>query len=324
MGARRVERGLDRNRLLSGALWEGARRGMLKPGDIAVLAAAGTGYTWSAAVVRGGRFDVAKAKVSEGIELWYEESGQGAPVLFISGLGYWHWCWFRQVPFLSRSFRVITFDNRGVGESDKPDVPYSVELFARDTADLVRGLGYDRVHVVGHSMGGMIAQELALTAPDLVDGLVLVGSTPGGAARVLPDPQALGALRPDPDLTHEQNMRQAFPTAVAPGYFDHHPDEMDEMVKVRMSKPTPLYAYHRQLAAGAGWPGTAGRLGGIQSPTLVVHGDQDLLVPPANGERLAELIPDAELCLLPGTGHLPFIEAAPMFNRVLGEFLGSL
>lgn len=265
-----------------------------------------------------------RLRVNEGIELYYEEAGQGPPILFISGLGYWRWCWFRQVPFLSRSFRVITFDNRGVGDSDKPDVPYTIPLLARDAADLVRGLGHERVYVAGHSMGGMIAQELALAEPALVAGLVLVGTTAGGPGHVAPDPAALQALVPRPDLTHEENMRLAFPVAVAPGYFDRNPDDLEEMVRVRMSRPTPLYAYHRQLGAARAWGGSAGRLAGLAVPTLVVHGDQDALVPLANGRRLAELIPDAGFCVIPGTGHLPFIEAAPMFNRVVAEFLGSL
>ncbi len=265
-----------------------------------------------------------KQNVNDDVALWYEDAGYGTPVLFICGLGYWRWCWFRQVPFLSRTFRVITFDNRGVGDSDKPDIPYRIEMLAQDAAALVQGLGLERVHVVGHSMGGMIAQELVLALPDLVDGLVLVGTSAGGADRINPDPTSTARLVPDPHLTHEQNMRATFPVVTAPGYFDRNPDDLEEMVRVRMSKPTPLYAYYRQLSAAASWGGSGSRLAAIAAPTLVIHGDQDALLPLENGQLLAERIPQAELCVLPGTGHIPFIEAAPMFNRVVADFLGSL
>ncbi|MBP1720378.1 MAG: MhpC [Deltaproteobacteria bacterium] len=115
-----------------------------------------------------------------GIRIYYEEHGKGFPVLLIQGLGYPSGMWFLQIPEFSRCFRTIVFDNRGVGKTDRPDEEYTVALMASDAAELLRALGITRAHVVGVSLGGYIAQDLALTHPDLIDCLVLMSTSCGG------------------------------------------------------------------------------------------------------------------------------------------------
>lgn len=268
--------------------------------------------------------DVPKVRLASGISLYYEEHGSGPPLLLIPGLGYWHWCWFKQIPELSRHFRLIALDNRGVGESDKPDEPYSIAQMAAEAAEVIAALGLGRTHVLGTSMGGFIAQELALAFPERVAGLVLVCTSPGGPEHVPPAPEALAVLQHDPGLSAEENLRRAMPIGVAPGYWEEHRAEQEKILQIRLSKPVPLYAYQRQLGAVVAWTGTGPRLRQIQSPTLVVHGDRDQLVPMANGRRLAELIPGARLHLMPGAGHLCFIEQPEPFNQVVTEFLQAL
>lgn len=259
-----------------------------------------------------------------GGSLFYEEHGSGPALVMLAGLGYWRWCWFKQVAPLSRWFRVVAVDNRGVGDSGQPDRPYGVIDMAADVAALLDELGLGRTHVLGHSMGGFIAQELALGWPDRVDGLVLVSTSAGGTDHVPADPAIMALLSPLPDLTHEQNMRRAITAVTGPGYWDEHPDEWEQVVRVRMTRPTPLPSYGLQLQAARGWPGAGPRLDQATAPALVIHGDADQLAPPANGRRLAARIPGAQLRLLPDTGHLPFIERAPMFNRLVEEFLLAL
>lgn len=263
------------------------------------------------------------ARVAVGdVTLAYEEHGAGEPLLLICGLGYARWMWRRQIPFLSRLFRVIAFDNRGTGESDAPPGPYAIPQMAGDAAGLLDALGADGpAHVLGHSMGSFIAQELALTWPERVSRLILGGSSLGGAAHVPPRPEVAAMLAQDPQLDAEANIRRAMPSAVAPGYFADRPDELEEWVRARLAHPTPPAAQLAQLQAAMAWPGTADRAAQLKMPALVLHGELDQVVPTENGRRLAAAIPGAQLVIIPGTAHLPMIEAAPMCNRVVAEFL---
>lgn len=256
------------------------------------------------------------------LTLGYEEHGAGDPLLLICGLGYARWMWRRQIPFLARLFRVIAFDNRGTGESDAPPGPYSIPQLAGDALGLLDALGVEGpAHVLGHSMGSFIAQELALTRPERVRRLILGGSSLWGTAHVPPRPEVAAMLVQDPTLDAEANVRRAMPSAVAPGYFDGRPTELEEWVQARLASPTPAAAQLAQFQAAMAWPGTADRAAQFDMPTLVLHGELDQVVPTENGRRLAAAIPGACLVIIPGTAHLPMIEAAPMCNRVVAEFL---
>jgi len=130
-----------------------------------------------------------------GIELYYEVHGAGEPVLLIAGLGFGAWSWFRQIPDLARHFLTIAFDNRGAGLSEKPDCEYTIEMMAEEAVGLLRALGVARAHVLGHSMGGYIAQEVALRHPEVVSSLILVSTSFGGKNAVLMSPETAAQMR---------------------------------------------------------------------------------------------------------------------------------
>lgn len=267
-----------------------------------------------------------KAKVGD-IEVYYEIHGEGEPLVLIEGLGYYHWMWFRQVPELSKHFQVIAFDNRGVGDTDKPDVEYSIKMFADDTAGLLKELGIEKANVLGVSMGGFIAQELALSHPDLVKRLVLVCTTFGGPESVPMTMEAWQVLNSGkPGASAREVARTALSVAVSPEFMESEPDTVEFIIDKQFENLQPVYAYRRQFAAALefwGKDNTAGRVGSLSIPTLVIHGSADRTVPVANAERLAARIPGAQLKIIEGAGHLVFIERPEEFNKAVIEFLKS-
>ncbi len=263
---------------------------------------------------------MAFARASD-VSLWYEVHGHdGPPLLLIEGLGYASWMWFKQVPAFSRFYRTIVFDNRGVGKSDKPDIPYSMAMMADDAAMVLDAAGIERAHILGYSMGSFIAQEFALRHPDRLHRLVLGGTSPGGPDVVIPGPEVIRAMTPDPNLTPEENIRRGLSVAAMPGYYDSHPDERETIVRFRLAEPTPVYAHRRQSEAAARHD-TSARLGHIKAPTLVIVAEQDAVVPPENGFQVARAIPGAKVAVIPESGHHAFIEKASLFNQIVLDFL---
>ena len=256
----------------------------------------------------------------DGIRLAYYPSGHGMPVLMIQGLGGRAADWGTVPESLSASFRVITFDNRGTGKSDKPDAGYDLETMADEAVAVLRAAGHSRAHVVGISMGGMIAQLVALRHSQCVDKLVLLSTTPGGPHTVAPAPEAMLALMPDLSKPPEEIIRSAMQRITGPGFAAAHPEVISEMVRIALAAPTPQFVFARQLAAimeSDRYP----QLAKIAAPTLVVHGDADPLVPYANGQTLAARIPGARLVTLQGCGHLAMWEQPRELVHALVEFL---
>jgi 3-oxoadipate enol-lactonase len=259
---------------------------------------------------------------SNGITLEYDVEGAGPPLVLISGLGYGRWCWRSLVPLLSRSFRVVTFDNRGAGGSEKAPGPYSTPMMAADTLGLMGALGIERAHVVGHSLGSLIAQRMALSAPDRIGGLVLVSSTFGGPKCVPIPPAALKSMTDrsgEPEAVIERGLRIAFP----PGYAERNPAIFQEVTAYRMTFPVPGAQYTAQVMAGAGHD-TEALLHQVRSPTLIVTGDQDLVVPAGNAELLRARIPKAMVEVLPGIGHMVPVEVPEQLAAMLKRFLGEV
>jgi 3-oxoadipate enol-lactonase len=258
---------------------------------------------------------------SRGHDISFELHGTGTPVLLISGLGYGGWVWRDVVGPLARHHRVVTFDNRGVGGSGKPRGPYSTRLLAEDALGLLDGLGLPRAHVVGHSLGGMVAQELALLAPERVERLVLVGTTHGGKEAV---PFPAGALRVltqrwgDPRVLFLQGLEEA----TAPGFLARHPKAAEDVWQRRSECPVSPAGYQAQLEAAAAHDSTA-RLAELRTPTLLVHGSEDRMIPPANSTLLAQRLPDARVRLLPGVGHMVPLEAPAVLADVVLTFLAG-
>ncbi len=245
----------------------------------------------------------------------YEVVGSGPPVLLVQGLGYPRWGWEPVVQRLEDEFCVVSFDNRGIGESEVPPGPYTAAEMAKDAVAVLDAAGIEKARVVGASLGGMIAQELALAHPERVDRLALVCTTPGGAeAYPLPEP-TLRLLAEAPSLAPQDALRRFIENAmVARGAL------VDELYARRLASPPDPAGWQAQAAAGATFD-AFDRLGEIAAQTLVIHGTEDNVVDPRNAELLATRIPNARLELVPGTGHMLFWEQPDRFADLLREFL---
>jgi 3-oxoadipate enol-lactonase len=251
------------------------------------------------------------------LKLAHETVGDGPPLLLMQGLGYARGGWGPSVELLAERFRVTFYDNRGIGESDKPAGPYTTEQLAEDAVAVLDEVGVERAHVVGASLGGMAAQELALAQPERVDRLVLACTTPGGEhARPTPAP-TVALFAEAPTLAPEDALRKFVANALSA----NAPDELvDEIYRWRLANPPDPAGWQAQAAAAA-MHDAYDRLGDIGAPTLVVHGTEDNVVDAGNADLVAERIPDARLEVFEGCGHLLFWEQPERFARVVEEFL---
>jgi pimeloyl-ACP methyl ester carboxylesterase len=250
------------------------------------------------------------------MKLAWESHGEGAPLLLVHGLGYTRQGWGPQRELLVRRYRVLSYDNRGIGESEIPPGPYTVAELAGDAAQVLDEAAVERAHVLGASLGGMVAQLLAAEQPERVDRLVLAGTTPGGSdAYPLPQ-QTLALLAEAPSLSPEVALRRFVENALAPGS-----PLVGEVLAYRQLHPPDPAGWVAQAAAGATWDAD-GRLARIAAPTLVIAGTADAVVDPRNAQLLADAIPNAQLELIDGAGHLPFWERAEEFAALVERFFG--
>jgi pimeloyl-ACP methyl ester carboxylesterase len=254
-----------------------------------------------------------------GCNLYFETHGQGDPLFLIMGLRRNAEWWYRQIPELSQHFQVIAFDNRGAGRSDKPVMEYSIHLFADDTAGLMEALGIERAHILGISMGGYIAQELALNHPAKVENLVLGCTSCGGEKAVLMSPERMQKFTANAGLQPEEILRKNMDIYFSDEFVANNREKIEEFVSISLRHYQPLDAFMRQFDACQRHD-TADRLSRISIPTLIMTGDDDPLVPPENSQILKELIPEAELSVFPGGRHCFFIEKAEQFNEKAIEF----
>ena len=258
------------------------------------------------------------ARTADG-KLYYESTGSGHPVLLISGLGMAATGWWRTIPVLAQGLRVLAFDNRGVGRSVLTRGPYSLEQMADDAVAVLDAAGEASAHVYGLSMGGMIAQVIALRHPERVRGLVLGASTAGGRRHQLADAATLDFVKRRLSMPPEEAVWAAVPYNYGKATRERHADRIGRDVVQRLRYPISRDGYEAQLAAAWGHD-TTHRLPWIAAPTLVVHGSEDRLVPVANGVRLAEGISGARLKVFRGAGHL-YTTDAPQADRHVLRFL---
>jgi 3-oxoadipate enol-lactonase len=254
---------------------------------------------------------------TENATVEYEVHGAGPSLVLINGLGFGRWGFFKQVPDLSRHFATITFAAK---EGRNPEGV--IKGLAADVADLLAHLGVNRTHVLGTSLGGFVAQELALSRPELVARLVLVSTGEGGRGSERMSPGAMGEMFGLGALSPKQAARRGLEGATSERYRAENPDEFERIVDKRLSDSPSAASFYAQALAGSRFDdsGEAGRIG---SPTLVIHGAEDRYVPPSNARALAEAIPNAKLCVLEGAGHLVFIERAAEVNREVITFLAD-
>lgn len=254
------------------------------------------------------------------LNMHYHIVGQGAPLVLIMGYrGSSHMWGEALLRALSHYFQVLTFDNRGTGQSDKPNTVYTIPMMADDAAGLLHHLGIARTHVFGVSMGGMIAQELALRYPKRVERLILGCTTCGGPQAIVPPPAVLAMLLTAPEVPRHEAIRRLWPLLFSPTFVRQRPDVLDHLTERALAHPTPPHTAIRQALAIQRF-NTYGRLGQIVAPTLVVTGGDDLLVPPDNSRLLAHRIPQAILKIIPDVGHGFFWEQPDYLVDLLVAF----
>jgi 3-oxoadipate enol-lactonase len=262
---------------------------------------------------------------SNGIEIAYEMQGEGDALLLIAGVGYSGWYWNKVVPELAQDFKVITFDNRGAGASDKPAGPYSVRIMAEDTIGLLDTLNITSAHVMGHSLGGFIAQELILLRPDLVNKLILASTNCGGMDVIPITPEAMEVLT-NREGDPMELVKRGIAIACAPDFIKQEEELTQELIAYRFSNPVPPEQYQAQVMAGAGMSALSAeqvkeRTTSISVPTLILFGEYDQVVPPGNAEILSSLIADSEVKIIAGTGHMFPIEDPVSTVTIIREFL---
>jgi pimeloyl-ACP methyl ester carboxylesterase len=251
----------------------------------------------------------------------FETSGRGPAVLLIMGLGLPGDAWWRTVPVLARALTVVTFDNRGSGRGEPPSGPLTIASMAADAVSVLDAAGLARAHVYGISMGGMIAQELALRFPERVASLVLGATTAGGALATPPDAQTLAFLARRAGVPDEEGRWASVPYVYSERTRRTGGARIGEDFARRRGYAFDPGGYRAQLAAAAGHD-TAARLGEIAAPTLVVHGAEDRMVPPANGRALAAAIPGARRLELADAAHL-YTTDEPRADELVRDFLAD-
>lgn len=257
---------------------------------------------------------------NDGTKIYWEEHGAGEPLLLIMGLGGSQKEWRRLIPALSAKYRVIVFDNRGAGETVASDEAFSISLMASDAKAVLDRAEIERAHVLGMSMGGMIAQEFALNYPEKTRSLILAVTNCGGREAVPAAPEVLMTLQGRGIRSPED----AF-WAMAPFIYDANtPREIiAEDLAAREGKFVKPEDFMRQLQAIIFWQGTRSRLSNIKVPTLVLHGKNDQLIPSANAGILADQIPNAELVELENSSHIFMTDQPEKSAAAILEFLGK-
>lgn len=255
---------------------------------------------------------------NQGAKIFWDEQGQGAPILLIMGLGWPSYLWHRTRPVLAPRFHTIAFDNRGVGQSDIPPGPYTIPLMASDAAAVLDAAGVERAHVFGLSMGGMIAQEFALQYPSRVECLILGCTAPGGAQAVRAEPLVTQHLFAR-DLSAEEFSRGMNPFIYDPGTPQERIEADFVLRKQWFARPE---AYMAQLQAILTWEAYS-RLPQITAPTIVIHGEHDRLVPPANGKIIADRIPGAKLVMIPNASHILSTDQPDAVHHAVLDFLNT-
>ena len=256
-----------------------------------------------------------------GVPVHYERTGTGEPLLLITGFTISSAVFEPVLDLYRERFEVITYDNRGSGRSGAPLRPTSMAELAADAAGLLRELGVESAHVCGLSMGGMIAQELAIRFPERVRGLVLGGTTPGGPRAARPALRELGALGAGAVGGWTDDERTWLGEWLFSDEFRREqPGRVSELLRTFGRHRAPPHGVWFHLWASV-YHDTLSRLKGIQAPTLVMHGEHDAMAPISNARLLAERIPDAELCIVPGTGHAYLLERPEASLELLTRWL---
>jgi pimeloyl-ACP methyl ester carboxylesterase len=255
------------------------------------------------------------------INICYEVKGKGFPLAMVMGLSAnMDWWDPKLIEQISRKYKTVIFDNRGAGRTDAPKIDYSIKMFADDTAKLLDNLKIEKAHILGISMGGMIAQEFALNYPQRVEKLVLCSTTCGASKSVQPGPKVLGVLVSGGSSTAEMIVKNTIPLLFTEDFIKSNSAYMKQVTEQLMRAPITPDAFTRQIKAIMAWD-TYARLPKIKSPTLVMHGKKDILVPPENAKIIADRIPGAELAYFEKSAHALFSQETDKVISTLLQFL---
>jgi len=253
--------------------------------------------------------------------VYYEEHGAGIPVLLINGLGADHNAWALQTEALAREFRVVVFDNPGVGRTTGPAGPYTTELFADVAAKLLRSLRIERAHVVGASMGGLIAQQFAVRHPELVRSLVL--HCPWWRA----DPYTVALVRSWQSYARSAGMlelsRQVWLWVFTPSFFVTRREDLARLEADVRERPTQTVAQFCDQAEACIRHDALEALAEVDAPALIAVGERDILTPPEHSRAIHARLRGSTLHVWPDMGHAPFWEIPDEFNELNGAFLAA-
>lgn len=254
---------------------------------------------------------------ADDIEIAYNSFGSGEPLILIGGLGAVKELWTEEfIGPLAEKFQVVAFDNRGMGQTPAGSKEFSISQFARDTAQFARRLGLERTHLLGYSMGGYVAQELALQEPGIVDKLVLMSTECGGAHGVRQEPGILLQLAADGAGDGADRHFFISAASIASG-------EVDLADLFEASDGGSSQAVSMQADAIKQWSGTCARLPGIDRPTLVITGTEDIVMLPENARVISELISGAKLVEMEGGDHGFILQFPARLGALIAEFLSS-
>lgn len=254
----------------------------------------------------------------DGLRLHYEHDGQGSDLVLIHGLGGSLHDWDSFIPDLARAHRVLRWDVRGFGQSDKPAGPYTPQLFAQDLAGLVRTLGIAKTHVVGISMGGVIAQRFTLDYPELVSSLTLISTSSEvseGAQKAWEKTASIIEQRGFSSNT------EAAQRVFAPSFAKNSPHAVQVMAERTATNDPRAYAAAARAIGSYNWTGELGR---IQAPTLILQGREDVLTPPGGSIKLNRGIARSRLLMIPECGHVVPVEKPLLFQQTLLAFLAGV
>ena len=257
------------------------------------------------------------------VEIYYEDQGKGFPLVLIPGFasGAWSWAW--QTGALAEIFRVITFDPPGVARSKMiDDGAVSIEVIADDIAAMLDVLLIGKAHVLGISFGGFVAQEFAFRHPKRLSRLVLASTSFGGQNHVSPSLEVLASFASTEGLNTTDRIRRYLTQAFSPEFVESNPDIVEHFCGLRESNIVPEQVYMQQLQSAMRFD-LEERVPKIAAETLILTGDGDTVVPVQNSRNLAAKLPNARLEIIPGCGHMAFVERSGEFNRIVRDFLIS-
>ena len=258
---------------------------------------------------------------ANGLEIYYEITGNGPSLTMIMGLGCSSRQWEWMVPLLSRSFQVLTFDNRGAGRTGKPDMEYTTDLFAEDTCALLNTLRIEKTHIFGISVGGMIAQKFALKYPEKVNRLVL-GCTMPNFYHLPPAAEDLQSMQESQLLPPDDSVEVMMQLFLSKKYFAANPDQTAKLKRIMLieKEEQGAEAFLRQLGAAMNHD-TLDEIKNITAPTLVISGSLDPIAPVENARFLAGQIPSSTLVEIPGVYHALWVEGVDTSSDSIVKFL---